>query len=54
MELVDRFLSSCYPKASHYYLAERENYQLLSIAAFYVSVKTMEQVAFGSPTSSPS
>lgn len=48
MELVDRFLSSCYPKASHYYLAERENYQLLSIAAFYVSVKTIERVAFGS------
>ncbi|EJK55202.1 hypothetical protein THAOC_25088 [Thalassiosira oceanica] len=48
MELVDRFLSSCPPKASHFYLAERENFQLLAVAAFYVSVKTMERVAFGS------
>ncbi|EJK48026.1 hypothetical protein THAOC_33215 [Thalassiosira oceanica] len=48
MELVDRFLSSCPPKASHFYLADRENFQLLAVAAFYVSVKTMERVAFGS------
>ncbi|EJK46006.1 hypothetical protein THAOC_35351 [Thalassiosira oceanica] len=48
MELVDRFLSSCPPKASHFYLAHRENFQLLAVAAFYVSVKTMESVAFGS------
>ena len=47
MELVDRFLS-CSVKTSHYYLAERENFQLLSIAAFYVSVKTMERAVFGS------
>jgi len=48
MELVDRFLSSCSQKASQYYLDERENFQLLVVAAYYVSVKTMEQVAFGS------
>ena len=48
MELVDRFLSTCPPEASHFHLKARENYQLLSIAAFYVSVKTMERTALGS------
>ena len=48
MELVDRFLSSCSHKTSQRYLAEREHFQLLSITAFYVSVKTTERVVFGS------
>ena len=48
MELVDRFLSTCPPEASHFYLDVGRNYQLLSVAAFYVSVKTMERTALGS------
>ncbi|EJK64102.1 hypothetical protein THAOC_15196 [Thalassiosira oceanica] len=48
MELVDRFLSSCSHKTLQYYLVKRERFQLLAVAAYYVSVKTTEKVTCGS------